>query len=83
MLIQLDRARQWYEILLRRIKNKKKKAKVIILVSPSIDSLTSVRIIVGLFKSDIIPYEIIPILNTENLTNQLENLKTCQHPYGR
>ena len=76
MLIQLDRARQWYEILLRRIKNKKKKAKVIILVSPSIDSLTSVRIIVGLFKSDIIPYEIIPILNTENLTNQLENLKT-------
>ena len=77
MLIQLDKARQWYDVLIKRISAKKKKAKVLILVSPTIDSLTSLRIIVGLFKSDIIPYEIIPILNTENLTIQLENLKSC------
>ena len=77
MLIQLDKARQWYDVLVKRISAKKKKAKVLILVSPTIDSLTSLRIIVGLFKSDIIPYEIIPILNTENLTIQLENLKSC------
>ena len=41
----------------------------------SIDSLTSLRILVGLFKSDVIPYEIIPVQNYDEVNKEIMN---CQ-----
>ena len=74
MIIPFEKARLWYDHILRRIK-KLKKGKIIIFLSFSLDSLTSIRILVNLFKSDIIPYEIIPIENFSELTENIEKLK--------
>ena len=54
MIISLENARRWYDQQKRKVE-KGKKGKVVIFVSHSIDSLTSLRILVGLFKSDNIP----------------------------
>lgn len=74
MIISLENARRWYDQQKRKVE-KGKKGKVIIFVSHSIDSLTSLRILVGLFKSDNIPYEIIPVENFEELRDSLNQLK--------
>lgn len=74
MIISLENARRWYDQQKRKVE-KGKKGKVVIFVSHSIDSLTSLRILVGLFKSDNIPYEIIPVENFEELREHLIHLK--------
>ena len=62
----------WYEIMNKRIKKHSNK-KIIILVSNNIDSLTSLRILVGLFKSDVISYEIIPVQNYDEVDREIIN----------
>ena len=44
----------------------------------NIDSLTSLRILVGLFKSDVIPYEIIPVQNYEEVDEEIMNCKKIE-----
>ena len=44
----------------------------------NIDSLTSLRILVGLFKSDVIPYEIIPVQNYEEVDKEIMNCQKIQ-----
>ena len=74
MIILLEKAHIWYETINNRIK-KHSNGKIIIIVSNSIDSLTSLRIIVGLFKSDVIPYEIIAVQNFDEVDKEILN---CQ-----
>ena len=66
----LENARICYEEI--RSKSYKKKGKVIILVGFDIDSLTSLRILVALLKSDGIQYEIIPIYNSISWKKKIE-----------
>ena len=72
MIILLQKAHVWYEIMNKRIKKHSNK-KIIILVSNNIDSLTSLRILVGLFKSDVISYEIIPVQNYDEVDREIIN----------
>ena len=44
----------------------------------SIDSITSLRILVGLFKSDVITYEIIPVQNYEEVDKEIINCQKIQ-----
>ena len=44
----------------------------------SIDSITSLRILVGLFKSDVITYEIIPVQNYEEVDKEIINCQKMQ-----
>ena len=44
----------------------------------SIDSITSLRILVGLFKSDVITYEIIPVQNYEEDDKEIINCQKIQ-----
>ena len=44
----------------------------------NIDSLTSLRILVGLFKSDVIPYEIIAVQNYEEVDKEIMNCQKIQ-----
>ena len=44
----------------------------------NIDSLTSLRILVGLFKSDVIPYEIIPVQNYEEVDEEIMNCRKIE-----
>ena len=74
MIILLEKAHIWYEIINNRIK-KHSNGKIIIIVSRNIDSLTALRILVGLFKSDVIPYEIIPVQNYDEVDKEIIN---CQ-----
>jgi hypothetical protein len=74
MIILLEKAHIWYEIINNRIK-KRYNGKIIIIVSRNIDSLTALRILVGLFKSDVIPYEIIPVQNYDEVDKEIIN---CQ-----
>ena len=74
MIILLEKAYTWYEIINNKIKKNPNK-KIIIITSMGIDSLTSLRILVGLFKSDVIPYEIIPVQNYEEVEKEILN---CQ-----
>jgi hypothetical protein len=74
MIILLEKAYTWYEIINNKIKRNPNK-KIIIITSMSIDSLTSLRILVGLFKSDVIPYEIIPVQNYDEVNKEIIN---CQ-----
>ena len=74
MIILLEKAYTWYEIINNKIKRNPNK-KIIIITSMSIDSLTSLRILVGLFKSDVIPYEIIPVQNYDEVNKEILN---CQ-----
>ena len=72
MIILLQKAHVWYEIMNKRIKKHSNK-KIIILVSNNIDSLTSLRILVGLFKSDVISYEMIPVQNYDEVDREIIN----------
>ena len=74
MLYLLEKAHIWYEIINNRIK-KHPNTKIIIIVSMSIDSATALRILVGLFQSDVIPYEIIPVPNYDEVDKEILN---CQ-----
>ena len=77
MIILLEKAHTWYEIINSRIK-KHSNGKIIIILSMCIDSLTSLRILVGLFKSDVIPYEIIPIQNYDEVDKEIINCEKIQ-----
>ena len=77
MIILLEKAYTWYETINNKIKKNTNK-KVIIIVSMNIDSLTSLRILVGLFKSDVIPYEIIPVQNYEEVDEEIMNCKKIE-----
>ena len=74
MIILLEKAHIWYEFINNRIK-KYSNGKIIIILSMNIDSLTALRILVGLFKSDVIPYEIIPVQNYDEVDKEIIN---CQ-----
>ena len=74
MIFLLEKAHIWYEIINNRIK-KHSNGKIIIIVSRNIDSLAALRILVGLFKSDVIPYEIIPVQNYDEVDKEIIN---CQ-----
>ena len=72
MLLLLEKAYLWYETIKNKIK-KSKNGKIIIMVSISVDSLTSLRILVGLFQSDVIEYEIIPVQNFDEGDKEIIN----------
>ena len=74
MLYLLEKAHIWYEIINNRIK-KHPNTKIIIMVSMNIDSIAALRILVGLFKSDVIQFEIIPIQNYDEVDKEILN---CQ-----
>ena len=74
MILDLRNVQAWYAKI-NKINKKHPNKKVIIFVSISVDSLTSLRIIVGLFKSDVIPYEIIPI---QNYSQMIKEIKDCE-----
>ena len=77
MIILLEKAYTWYETINNKIKKNTNK-KVIIIASMNIDSLTSLRILVGLFKSDVIPYEIIPVQNYEEVDEEIMNCRKIE-----
>ena len=77
MIILLEKAYTWYEAINKRIK-KNSSGKIIIIASMSIDSITSLRILVGLFKSDVITYEIIPVQNYEEVDKEIINCQKMQ-----
>ncbi len=77
MIILLEKAHTWYEIINNRIK-KHSNGKIIIILSMNIDSLTSLRILAGLFKSDVIPYEIIPVQNYDDVDKEIINCEKMQ-----
>ena len=77
MIILLEKAYTWYEAINKRIK-RNSSGKIIIIVSMSIDSITSLRILVGLFKSDVITYEIIPVQNYEEVDKEIINCQKIQ-----
>ena len=68
----MQQAYMWYESINNLIK-KYPNGKIMILLSNNIDSLTSLRILVGLFKSDVIPYEIIPVQNYDQVDKEIIN----------
>ena len=72
MIILLEKAHTWYETINNRIK-KHSNGKIMIITSINIDSLTSLRILVGLFKSDVIPYEIIVVQNYDEVDKEIIN----------
>ena len=69
MLIPLERARQIYEALKAKFA-KQKSGKILIYVSLTVDSLSSLRILVSLLQNDLIPYEIIPVQNFNELESK-------------
>ena len=77
MIILLEKAYTWYETINNKIKKNPSK-KIIIITSMNIDSLTSLRILVGLFKSDVIPYEIIPVQNYEEVDKEITNCEKIE-----
>jgi len=77
MIILLEKAYTWYETVNNKIK-KNPTGKIIIITSTTIDSLTSLRILVGLFKSDVINYEIIPVQNYDEVTKEIMNCQKIQ-----
>ena len=77
MIILLEKAYTWYETINNKIKKHSNK-KIIIIASMNIDSLTSLRILVGLFKSDVIPYEIIAVQNYEEVDKEIMNCQKIQ-----
>ena len=72
MIILLEKAHTWYELINNRIK-KNSSGKIIIITGMSVDSITSLRILVGLFKSDVIQYEIIPVQNYDEVDKEIIN----------
>ena len=72
MIILLEKAHTWYELINNRIK-KSSNGKIIIITSMNVDSITSLRILVGLFKSDVIQYEIIPVQNYDEVDQEIVN----------
>ena len=77
MIILLEKAYTWYEALNKKIR-KNPSGKIIIITSMNIDSITSLRILVGLFKSDVISYEIIPVQNYDEVDQEILNCKKIQ-----
>ena len=77
MLYLLEKAHIWYEIINNRIK-KHPNTKIIIIASMCIDSATALRILVGLFQSDVIPYEIIPVPNYDEVDKEILNCQKNQ-----
>ena len=77
MIILLEKAYTWYETVNNKIK-KNPTGKIIIITSMNIDSITSLRILVGLLKSDVISYEIIPVQNYDEVEREILNCKKIE-----
>ena len=77
MIILLEKAYTWYEAINKKIR-KNPTGKIIIITSMNIDSITALRILVGLFKSDVISYEIIPVQNYEEVDKEIINCQKIQ-----
>lgn len=77
MIILLEKARYWYEVQKSKVQ-KNNRGKIVIFVSQTIDSLSSLRILVGLFKVDNFPYEIIPVQNFDELSEKIDELQNTQ-----
>ena len=77
MIILLEKAYTWYEALNKKIR-KNPSGKIIIITSMNIDSITSLRILVGLLKSDVISYEIIPVQNYDEVEREILNCKKIE-----
>jgi len=77
MIILLEKAYTWYEAINKKIR-KNPTGKIIIITSLTVDSITSLRILVGLFKSDVINYEIIPVQNYDEVTKEIMNCQKIQ-----
>ena len=77
MIILLEKAYTWYEALNKKIR-KNPTGKIIIITSMNIDSITSLRILVGLLKSDVISYEIIPVQNYDEVEREILNCKKIE-----
>ena len=77
MIILLEKVYTWYEALNKKIR-KNPTGKIIIITSMNIDSITSLRILVGLLKSDVISYEIIPVQNYDEVEREILNCKKIE-----
>ena len=77
MIILLEKAYTWYEAINKKIR-KNPTGKIIIITSLTVDSITSLRILAGLFKSDVIGYEIIPVQNYEDVDKEINNCQKIQ-----
>ena len=77
MIILLEKAYTWYEAINKKIR-KNPTGKIIIITSLTVDSITSLRILAGLFKSDVISYEIIPVQNYEDVDKEINNCQKIQ-----
>jgi len=80
MIITIENARSCYEEIVNKCK--KSNGKVVIFVGFDIDSLCSLRILISLFRSDNIKYEIIPVMNYDQLDLKLEEFKKSFETIG-
>ena len=80
MIIDLEHARHCYEEIVKL--TKKHNGKVVIFVGFDIDSLCSLRILVALLRADNIKYEIIPVMNYDQLDLKLEEFKVSYGSIG-
>jgi len=80
MIIDLEHARHCYEEIVKL--TKKHNGKVVIFVGFDIDSLCSLRILVTLLRADNIKYEIIPVMNYDQLDSKLEEFKVSYGSIG-
>jgi cell division control protein 45 len=73
MIIALENARALYEQIVKRTKSFN--GKVIIFVGYDIDSLCALRILVALLRADWVKYEIVPVMNYDQLDSKIEDYK--------
>jgi cell division control protein 45 len=74
MIIQLENARICYDEIVKRVK--KYNGKVIIFVGYDIDALCTLRMLVFLLRGDWLKYEIVPVMNFDQLDQKIEEYKT-------
>lgn len=73
MIIALEDARLIYDQIVKI--SKRKNGKAIIFLGFDLDSLCSLRIILNLFRSDSVRYEIFPVMNYEHMANKLKEFE--------
>ena len=73
MIIALENARVCYDEIVKRVK--RYNGKVIIFVGYDIDALCTLRILVILLRADWLKYEIVPVMNYDQLDQKIEEYK--------
>jgi cell division control protein 45 len=73
MIIPLENARALYEQIVKRTKSSN--GKVIIFVGYDVDALCALRILVVLLRADWVKYEIVPVMNYDQLDLKIEDYK--------